>query len=114
MNQLPINHPLLQAVRRISEILFSPAGGVLAVLAAVAIFGCAYTVDQTEQVVITQFGRPVGRPVNATEPGAGLHFKLALVQRPNRFEKRILEWDGPPGEMTTRDKLYVVIDTFAR
>jgi membrane protease subunit HflC len=80
----------------------------------VLLVGGAYTVDQTEQVVITQFGRPIGQPINADTPGAGLHFKLPLVQTANRFEKRILEWDGPPGEMTTRDKLYVVVDTFAR
>jgi membrane protease subunit HflC len=67
-------------------------------------------------VVITQFGRPSGAPINAAaaSSGAGLHFKLPFVQKANRFEKRILEWDGPPSEMTTRDKLFVVVDTFAR
>lgn len=114
MNPLPINHPLLQLGRRFVDAVFSPLGGVLAALAAVLLVGGAYTVDQTEQVVITQFGRPIGRPINADTPGAGLHFKLPLVQTANRFEKRILEWDGPPGEMTTRDKLYIVVDIFAR
>jgi len=114
VNRLPINHPLLQLARQAVDLLVSPLGGLVAVAAAVFLFGCAYTVDQTEQVVITQFGRPVGQPINAAEPGAGLHFKLPVVQTANRFEKRILEWDGPPAEMTTRDKLYVVVDTFAR
>jgi membrane protease subunit HflC len=114
MNTLPINHPLVQLGRRFADAVFSPFGGALAALAAVILLGGAYTVDQTEQVVITQFGRPIGRPINADQPGAGLHFKLPLVQTANRFEKRILEWDGPAGEMTTRDKLYVVVDTFAR
>lgn len=116
MDQLPINHPLLQFLRRLADWIFSPAGGLVAILAAIAIFGCAYMVDQTEQVVLTQFGRPIGEPINATDSssGAGLHFKLPFVQTANRFEKRILEWDGPPSEMTTRDKLFVVVDTFAR
>jgi membrane protease subunit HflC len=114
MNNLPINHPLLQLARQVADTLFSPLGGLLAVAAAVFLLGCAYTVDQAEQVVLTQFGRPVGQPINAAAPGAGLHFKLPFVQTANRFEKRILEWDGPPNEMTTRDKLYVVVDTFAR
>lgn len=115
MSSLPINHPLAAAFRRFADFVVSPAGGLAAVLLAVALFGCAYTVDQTEQVVLTQFGRPIGAPINAGgESGAGLHFKLPFVQTANRFEKRILEWDGPPGEMTTRDKLYVVVDTFAR
>jgi membrane protease subunit HflC len=114
MNNLPINHPLLQLSRQVADTLFSPLGGLLAAAAAVFLLGCAYTVDQAEQVVITQFGRPVGQPINAAEPGAGLHFKLPFVQTANRFEKRILQWDGPPNEMTTRDKLYVVVDTFAR
>ena len=116
MSPLPINHPVLVALRRGADWLFSPVGGFFALLAAIAIFGCAYTVDQTEQVVLTQFGRPIGEPINAatSRSGAGLHFKLPFVQTANRFEKRILEWDGPPGEMTTRDKLFVVVDTFAR
>ena len=116
MSPLPINHPVLVALRRAADWLFSPVGGFFALLAAIAIFGCAYTVDQTEQVVLTQFGRPIGEPINAatSRSGAGLHFKLPFVQTANRFEKRILEWDGPPGEMTTRDKLFVVVDTFAR
>ena len=116
MSPLPINHPVLQFLRRLADWVASPLGIFVAGLAAIAIFGCAYTVDQTEQVVLTQFGRPVGEPINATDSasGAGLHFKLPFVQTANRFEKRILEWDGPAGEMTTRDKLYVVVDTFAR
>jgi len=116
MNQFPINHPLLQLLRRVSDFLFSPLGAVFGALAAIGILGCAYTVDQTEQVVLTQFGRPIGKPINATEStsGAGLHFKLPFIQTANRFEKRIMEWDGAPSEMTTRDKLYVVVDTFAR
>ena len=116
MDQLPINHPVLQFLRRASDWIVSPLGGLLAILLGIAIFGCAYTVDETEQVVLTQFGRPIGDPINAhaSRRGAGLHFKLPFVQTANRFEKRILEWDGPPSEMTTRDKLFVVVDTFAR
>ena len=117
MSPLPINHPLVNLVRRVSEMLFSPLGAAFLIVAGIVIFGCAYTVDQTEQVVITQFGRPVGEPINsgATDSsGPGLHFKIPFVQASNRFDKRILEWDGDPSEMTTRDKLYVVIDTFAR
>jgi membrane protease subunit HflC len=117
MTSLPINHPLLQWSRRLTDWLFSPLGGAAAALLAILVFGCAYTVDQTEQVVLTQFGRPVGEPINSNRGGGsgpGLRFKIPFVQQANRFEKRILEWDGPPNEMTTRDKLYVVVDTFAR
>jgi membrane protease subunit HflC len=117
MSRLPINHPVLQWSRRLADWLFSPLGGALAVALGILVFGCAYTVDQTEQVVVTQFGRPVGEPINSNKndgDGAGLHFKIPFVQQANRFEKRILEWDGAPSEMTTRDKLYVVVDTFAR
>src|SRR6516164_6058695 len=72
--------------------------------------GAFYTVDQTEQVIITQFGRPVGDPI--TKPG--LHFKIPLVQRVNRLDKRFLEWDGAPVAIPTRDKTYIHVDTFAR
>jgi len=69
-----------------------------------------YTVNQAEQVILTQFGRPVGDPI--TEPG--LHFKLPFVQQVNSFDKRYLAWDGPMVEMSTKDKTYVQVDTFAR
>jgi membrane protease subunit HflC len=117
VSPLPINHPLFTFLRRLSEVLFSPFGLALLALAGIVVFGCAYTVDQTEQVVITQFGRPVGEPINSNKgegAGPGLHFKIPFIQTANRFEKRILEWDGPPAEMTTSDKLYVVVDTFSR
>lgn len=74
------------------------------------LFLSAYTVNQAEQVIITQFGRPIGDPI--TDPG--LHFKLPLVQDVNRFDKRYLAWDGPMVEMSTKDKTYIQVDTFAR
>lgn len=76
----------------------------------VVLSGTAYVVTETEQVVITQFGRPVGEPI--TE--AGLKFKLPFVQKANRFDKRALEWDGPPNDMLTKDKTLIVVDTFGR
>lgn len=72
--------------------------------------GAFYTIDQTEQVIITQFGQPVGNPI--TEPG--LHFKIPLVQSVNILDKRFLEWDGAPVAIPTRDKTYIHVDTFAR
>src|SRR3954469_11631424 len=89
-------------------------------LFAVAIFGvflllrlflgCFYIVHQTEQVIVTQFGKPIGGP--ATEPG--LRLKLPLIQEVNRIDKRCLEWDGLPGAIPTRDKTYIHVDTYAR
>lgn len=70
----------------------------------------AYTVDETEQVVITQFGRVVGTPI--TEPG--LKFKLPFFQVANFFPKNLLTWDGDPGQVPTKDKTYIWVDTFAR
>jgi len=89
---------------------------ILAALIAVALVlflvlsGAFYTVDQTEQVIVTQFGQPVGNPI--TEPG--LHFKIPFVQNVNVLDKRFLEWDGPPVAIPTRDKTYIHVDTFAR
>jgi membrane protease subunit HflC len=82
----------------------------------VLLFSSAYTVSEVEQVIITEFGKPVGRPINAdpAKSEAGLHFKIPFIQTVNRFEKRVLEWDGPAMEMPTKDKLYVVVDNFAR
>lgn len=70
----------------------------------------AYTVDEVEQVIITQFGKPVGEPV--TE--AGLKFKVPFIQEVNPIDKRVLEWDGTPSDMPTKDKLYISVDLFAR
>ena len=86
--------------------------GFLVVLLAglVVLFSAAYTVSEQEQIIITQFGEPIGEPI--TE--AGLHFKKPFIQDVNRFEKRILPWDGRPSEMPTKDKTYILVDTFAR
>ena len=70
----------------------------------------AYTVQETQQVIITQFGDPVGDPV--TEPG--LHFKVPFIQKANFFDKRFLEWDGDPNQVPTRDKRFIWVDTYAR
>src|SRR5438067_11354970 len=75
-----------------------------------ALLGCFYTVHQTQQVIITQFGKPVGEPT--TEPG--LHLKLPFIQEVNRIDKRFLEWDGLPVAIPTRDKTYIHDDTYSR
>jgi len=86
-------------------------GFALILLVAVGVLvSSAYTVHEQEQVIITQFGDPVGDPILT----AGLHFKVPFIQTVNRFEKRILPWDGQPSEMPTQDKTYIVVDTFAR
>jgi membrane protease subunit HflC len=80
------------------------------VLMGIVALGSLYTVSETEQVVITQFGRPVGGVV-ATP---GLHWKTPFVQDVHRFDKRWLEYDGDPNEIPTRDKKYIWVDTYAR
>jgi modulator of FtsH protease HflC len=86
--------------------------GFMAVLfvAFLAVSGAIYVVPETEQVIVTQFGQPVGKPVKT----AGLHMKVPFIQEVHRIEKRVLEWDGPSTEMPTQDKLYIVVDAFAR
>ena len=74
------------------------------------LMGSVYTVSEVEQVIITQFGKPVGEPV--TE--AGLKFKIPFIQEVNPIDKRVLEWDGNPSDMPTKDKLYITVDLFAR
>jgi membrane protease subunit HflC len=83
---------------------------VAAVAITLLVYLSAYTVKQTEQAIITQFGHPLQHPV--TEPG--LHFKIPLIQRVALLDKRYLPWDGPAVEMPTRDKTYIQVDTFAR
>lgn len=84
--------------------------GVAALAALIIVGSAAYTVSETEQVILTQFGRPVGNAIT----NAGLHFKIPLIQEVNRLEKRMLRWDGRPNEMPTADKTYIVVDAFAR
>lgn len=82
-----------------------------AVFALVILFGgFVFVVDETEQVVITQFGRPVGDPITS----AGLHVKIPFIQDANFFPKNLLAWDGEPSQMPTLDKTYIWVDTFAR
>ncbi|MEM7696772.1 MAG: protease modulator HflC [Verrucomicrobiota bacterium] len=72
--------------------------------------GAFYTVPETQQIIITKFGKPVGEPI--TTPG--LKFKIPFLHKVNRFDKRILEWDGLATEMPTKDKTYIRVDTYAR
>ena len=84
--------------------------GVVAIGLLVVLGQTAYTVSETEQVILTQFGDPVGDPVVTP----GLHFKVPFVQRTNVFDKRFLEWDGSPNQVPTRDKRFIWVDTYAR
>jgi len=85
-------------------------GIVLAVIIFVLLAGKPfYTVDEREQALILQFGKPVGLE---TEPG--LKFKLPFIQKVRFFPKTLLEWDGEPGQIPTKDKTFIWIDTFAR
>lgn len=83
---------------------------VLSVAALLVASAASYSVLETEQVIITEFGKPIGEPI--TE--AGLHFKKPFIQDVNRIEKQILGWDGPRTEMPTKDKLYIFVDTYGR
>ena len=91
--------------------------GIMGCFALIALFAVAlvaktgfYVVNETEQVIITRFGEAQGEPVSK----AGLHFKMPLVDVPNRFPRMILEWDGSATEMPTKDKTYISVDTYAR
>jgi len=83
---------------------------ILALVLAILALSSLYVVNETEQVIITQFGEPVGGTVD--QPG--LHVKLPFIQQANRFDKRFLEWDGNADEFTTRDKRFIFVDTMAR
>jgi membrane protease subunit HflC len=86
--------------------------GLLVVLGALLLISgsAAYQVNESDQVIITQFGNPIGAPI--TEPG--LHFKIPFIQEANYFEKRFLEWDGNPNQVPTKDKRFIWVDTYAR
>jgi membrane protease subunit HflC len=85
-------------------------GVVIAIFLILLFSGAFYTVREWDQVVITQFGRPVGKP----KTDAGLKFKIPFIQEIHRYEKRIMRWDGDPKEIPTRDKRFIYVDTTAR
>jgi membrane protease subunit HflC len=76
----------------------------------VLLYNAAYVVDETEQVVITQFGKIIADPKTAP----GLKFKIPFIQQANFFAKNLLDWDGDPGQVQTLDKRFIWVDTFAR
>lgn len=83
---------------------------VISIGVLLAILSGLYVVNETEQVIITQFGEPVGDPVTAP----GLHFKIPFIQTANYFDKRFLEWDGDANQVPTKDKRFLWVDTYAR
>ena len=88
---------------------------LITILAALGIgmylaMSSVYTVSEVEQAIVTEFGRPVGDPVTT----AGLKVKVPFIQDVNFIDKRVLEWDGSPSDMPTKDKLYISVDLFAR
>lgn len=83
---------------------------VVVLFAIVTLSSSIYTVRETEQVVITQFGKPVGKPISTP----GLKMKTPFVQNIHAFEKRFLEWDGSPNQIPTKDKRFIWVDSYAR
>ena len=83
---------------------------LLLVLLVAFVIASIFILNETQQAIITQFGKPVGQPVTQ----AGIHFKIPFIQKVNYFEKRILAWDGYPTQIPTKDKKYIWMDTTAR
>ena len=83
---------------------------MIAGVGTIVLMSAVYTVNEVEQVIITQFGKPVGAPVTS----AGLKIKMPFIQDINPIDKRVLEWDGSPSDMPTKDKLYISVDLYAR
>ncbi len=83
---------------------------VAAFLALIVLLNALYVVSETNQVIITQFGEPIGDAI--TSPG--MHIKAPFIQKAHYFEKRWLEWDGDANQIPTKDKKYIWVDTYAR
>ena len=90
--------------------LFGSFAGVVGLLLFAIFSGCTYTVKETEHVIITRFGDIVGEPISSP----GLRFKMPFIDTVNRLEKRLLNWDGRPITIPTKDKAYISVNTFAR
>jgi len=84
--------------------------GAIVILGLIVLFSATFIVDETEQAIITQFGKPVGEPI--TEPG--FHFKVPVIQKAHFFDKRFLAWDGDPNQIPTKDKRFIWVDSYAR
>lgn len=82
----------------------------LVIIILIGLNSSVFIVQEKDQVVITQFGKPVGEAI--TEPG--MYFKLPLIQEANYFEKRYMEWNGAPNQVPTKDKKFIFVDTYAR
>ncbi len=96
--------------KRISTLYVLPVVGVLIVAALIVLFSAAYTLNETEQAVILQFGKPVGESIESP----GLHFKAPFIQEVRRFDKRLLAWDGDPNQVPTLGREFISVDTTAR
>ena len=83
---------------------------IIVILALIIISDGLYILDETEQAIITRFGKPIGEP----KKNAGLKFKTPFIEMVHKFEKRMLEWDGDPNQIPTKDKKYIWVDTYAR
>ena len=83
---------------------------VVVFIALVAFVSSAFIVNETEQVIITQFGKPVGGAIMTP----GIHFKIPIIQTTHFFDRRFLEWDGTPNQVPTKDKRFIWVDTYAR
>ncbi len=84
--------------------------GIFVFFMLLVLLNSLYIVYEYDQVIITQFGDPIGDAI--TQPG--MHIKIPFIQKANRFEKRWLEWDGDVNEIPTKDKKYIWVDTYAR
>jgi modulator of FtsH protease HflC len=99
----PIKHQI--EMKTINIILI--AGAILLLM---FLGSSIFILDETQQAIVTQFGRPVGGP--RTEPGP--NFKIPIIQKVQFFDKRYLKWDGDPNQVPTQDKKFIFVDTYAR
>jgi membrane protease subunit HflC len=83
---------------------------ILAVAVIAVTFSGVFILDETQQAIVTQFGKPVGQP--RTEPG--MNFKVPFIQKVQYFDKRFLEWDGDVNQVPTKDKTFILVDCYAR
>ncbi|MCF7858918.1 MAG: protease modulator HflC [Candidatus Cloacimonetes bacterium] len=83
---------------------------IILILALIVAINAFYIIDERQQIIITQFGKPIGDAIST----AGLHLKIPFIQKVHFFDKRILEWDGDPKQIPTSDKRYIWLDTFSR